>query len=334
MRAFRLILLLLAFAPASPAFAQQTTWQASLWGQPRAFTYHLEQLSKLVRVKTGGSFVIELNYGGLSKPRQNLEGISEGKFELAQFCAGYHPEKNRLITVLELPFLGVETLSQEAEVSRSIYAHPAVVTEMAKWNATILMPTPLPQYNLVGRGPTPQSAAWFQGKRIRATGGIGRLFERLGAVAVSLTAIETRKAFESGDIDAVAFAPHAHFSFDTISLAEWWTSNLNPGTVNCPVVVNSDALASLSPEHRKALEDAAELSIQQYLVNYADLLGKWSVVLEVLEKDVVGIPADVAQTMRTDAQSQIIESWIDDMDQSGLPSRDLISLVRDTLGVQ
>ena len=40
---------------------------------------------------------------------------------MAQFCAGYHPDKNPSITVLELPFLGISTLEQEREVSMALY---------------------------------------------------------------------------------------------------------------------------------------------------------------------------------------------------------------------
>ena len=47
----------------------------------------------------------------------------------------------------------------------------------------------------------------------------------------------------------MAFAPHAHLSFRTIDIGTWWTSNLNPGSVNCPVVANSDALAALYADH-------------------------------------------------------------------------------------
>ena len=102
--------------------------------------------------KTGGEFTLNISYGGLSKNKENLDGISIGAFEMAQFCAGYHRDKNRAITVLELPFLGVNTLEEEVAVSHAVYDHPAVQDEMAQWNARILMTSPMPQYNLVGTG--------------------------------------------------------------------------------------------------------------------------------------------------------------------------------------
>ena len=138
----------LAFAFVGEAAA--TEWNVSVWGKRRAFTEHVEKIAELVSEKTNGEFTMNVSYGGLSKNRENLDGISIGAFEMAQFCAGYHRDKNRVITVLELPFLGVSTLEEEVAVSMAVYNHPAATEEMAEWNAKLLMTSPMPQYNLVG----------------------------------------------------------------------------------------------------------------------------------------------------------------------------------------
>ncbi|MEP4702410.1 MAG: hypothetical protein ABJZ79_14805, partial [Parasphingorhabdus sp.] len=67
------------------AEAAATEWNASVWGKRRAFTEHVEKLAELVSEKTGGEFTINVSYGGLSKPKENLDGISIGAFEMAQF---------------------------------------------------------------------------------------------------------------------------------------------------------------------------------------------------------------------------------------------------------
>lgn len=56
----------------------------------------------------------------------------------------------------------------------------------------------------------------------------------IGAVPTSMSATEVRQALDSGVVKAVSFAPHAHMSFGTIETGTWWTTNMNPGTVNCP----------------------------------------------------------------------------------------------------
>ena len=111
--------------------AAATEWNVSLWGKRRAFTEHVEKLAELVSEKTGGEFTLNISYGGLSNERENLDGISIGAFEMAQFCAGYHADKNPSITVLELPFLGVNDLDLERELSMELYQQPAVVEDLA-----------------------------------------------------------------------------------------------------------------------------------------------------------------------------------------------------------
>lgn len=94
---------ILALSVSFTAEAFAVEWNVSLWGKRRAFTENVEKLAELVKEKTGGEFTLNISYGGLSKNRENLDGISIGAFEMAQFCAGYHRDKNPSITVLELP---------------------------------------------------------------------------------------------------------------------------------------------------------------------------------------------------------------------------------------
>lgn len=311
--------------------AAATEWNVSVWGKRRAFTEHVEKLAELVSEKTGGEFTMNVSYGGLSKNRENLDGISIGAFEMAQFCAGYHRDKNRVVTVLELPFLGVENLEQEMAVSSAVYAHPAATEEMAQWNAKLLMTSPMPQYNLVGTGDARRTLADMQGMRVRATGGIGNAFKAVGAVPTSVTATEAYQAMEGGVVDTVAFAQHAHLSFGTINQADWWTANLNPGTVNCPVVVNIDAYDSLSDAHRDALDSSIPEALDHYLTNYANLLKRWDDVLAEKGVEKVVISDDVIAEFRAKAADPIRDAWIKDMEAQGLPGQELYDLVVKTL---
>ena len=311
--------------------AAATEWNVSVWGKRRAFTEHIEKIAELVSEKTDGAFTMNISYGGLSKNRENLDGISIGAFEMAQFCAGYHRDKNRVVTVLELPFLGVENLDQEVAVSAAVYNHPAAAEEMAQWNAKLVMTSPMPQYNLVGTGEPRDDLADFEGMRVRATGGIGNAFSAVGAVPTSVTATEAYQAMESGVVDTVAFAQHAHLSFGTINQADWWTANLNPGTVNCPVVVNIDAYESLSDDHRAALDSSVPEALDHYLANYAELLAKWDTVLAEKGVAKVVIADDVIAEFRARAADPIRDQWIADMEAQGLPGQELYDLVVKTL---
>jgi TRAP-type C4-dicarboxylate transport system substrate-binding protein len=325
----RLVVVALAASFASETYASE--WNVSVWGKRRAFTEHVEKLAELVSAKTNGEFTMNVSYGGLSKNKENLDGISIGAFEMAQFCAGYHRDKNRVVTVLELPFLGVENLAQEVAVSAAVYAHPAATEEMSQWNAKLLMTSPMPQYNLVGTGDPRDTLADFEGMRVRATGGLGKAFAAVGGVPTSVTATEAYQAMESGVVDTVAFAQHAHLSFGTINQADWWTANLNPGTVNCPVVVNIDAYDSLPDAHREALDSSIPAALDHYLANYADLLARWDTVLAEKGVKKVEIADSVIAEFRAKAADPIRDAWISDMEAQGLPGQELYDLVVKTL---
>ncbi|CUH86143.1 C4-dicarboxylate-binding periplasmic protein precursor [Phaeobacter sp. CECT 5382] len=311
--------------------AAATEWNVSVWGKRRAFTEHVEKLAELVSAKTNGDFTLNISYGGLSKNKENLDGISIGAFEMAQFCAGYHRDKNPSITVLELPFLGVNTLEEEVAVSHAVYAHPAAQKDLARWNAKLLMTSPMPQYNIVGTGEPRDAVAEFKDMRVRATGGIGKAFSAVGAVPTSVTATEAYNAMESGVVDTVAFAQHAHLAFGTINRAEWWTANLNPGTVNCPVVVNTDAYDALSDAERAALDSSVDEAIAHYLDNYGALLAKWDTVLEEKGVTKVMLPEEELASFRATAADPIREQWIKDMEAQGIPGQELYDLVMKTL---
>ncbi|MDA9944097.1 TRAP transporter substrate-binding protein DctP [Paracoccaceae bacterium] len=325
----KLFVFAIAGALATETLAEE--WNVSVWGKRRAFTEHVHKLGELLEQKTNGEFTLNISYGGLSKNRENLDGISIGAFEMAQFCAGYHADKNRVVTVLELPFLGVENLAQEVAVSAAVYAHPAAAEEMAQWNAKLLMTSPMPQYNLVGTGEPRTTLSDFEGMRVRATGGLGKAFAAAGSVPTSVTATEAYQAMESGLVDTVAFAQHAHLSFGTINQADWWTANLNPGTVNCPVVVNIDAYESLSDAHREALDGSVQEALDHYVANYGELLVKWDSVLAEKGVTKVEISADVIDAFRAKAADPIRDTWIADMEAQGLPGQELYDLVMSTL---
>lgn len=308
-------------------------WNVSLWGKRRAFTEHVEKLAELVKEKTNGEFTLNISYGGLSKNRENLDGISIGAFEMAQFCAGYHRDKNPSITVLELPFLGVSTLEEERKISQMVYEHPAVKKDLARWNATLLMPSPLPQYNILGVGDAPSGLADFEGLTVRATGGIGKAMQALGAAPTSMTASEVRQALDSGVVKAVAFAPHAHMSFGTVEAGKWWTTNLNPGSVNCPVVVNTDALNGLSDAHREALLGSVDESLDYYIEFYENKTMKaWGPKLDEKGIQRITFSDEAVADLKEKVAGPAMEAWIKENSARGLPAKELVDLVRSNVG--
>ncbi len=287
-----------------------TEWNVSLWGKRRAFTENVEKLAELVEKKTNGDFKLKISYGGLSKAKENLDGISFGAFEMAQFCSFYHNDKNPTITVTELPFSKDVTLARVAEIYKKVHEHPIVKKDLARWNATLLMPTPLPQYNLVSKTDVLKSLSDLKGMRVRGPGGIMGVLGKLGAVKTGVPFSEVRQSMDSGVIDAATFAPHAHLATKTFKVGKWASTNLNLGSANCPVVVNTDALNALSAKNRDALLGSVDEAIAFYVDNYNNnTTGKYEQA--VTEAGLTRVTFNAAQTAELNKlAASVREDWV------------------------
>lgn len=287
-----------------------TEWNVSLWGKRRAFTEHVEKLAELVDKKTKGDFKLNISYGGLSKSRENLDGISIGAFEMAQFCSFYHKQKNPTITVTELPFSRNVSLTRTAEIYQAVYKHPVVAKDLARWNATLLMPSPMPQYNIVSKSEPINNLSDFKGLRVRGPGGIMGVLGQLGAIKTSVPFSEVRQSMDSGVIDAASFAPHAHLATKSYKVGKWATSNLNLGSANCPVVVNSDALAALKPAHKQALLGSIDEAMAHYVKNYNENTTK-KYEQAIKDQGLTQITFSTEQTKELNELSKSVrEDWI------------------------
>ncbi len=299
-----------------------TEWNVSTWGKRRAFTENLEKLAELVDQKTKGDFKLNISYGGLSKAKENLDGISIGAFEMAQTCAFYHSKKNPTITVAELPFSRDVTLTRMTEIYQELFTHPLVVKDLARWNATLLMPTPMPQYNIVSKSDPLKQLADFSGLRVRGPGGIMGVLAKLGAVKTGVPFTEVRQSMDSGVIDAASFAPHAHVATNTYKVGQWATTNLNLGTANCPVIVNTDALNALSPEHKAALLGSVDEALAHYVENYNNnAVEKYEAAVKEAGLAQVTFSSEQTAELNTLAES-VRQEWVkengSDFDAQGL----------------
>ena len=269
----------LALAVAAPfAAAAQTvegpevSWSLSMWGNPRALSAGMEAMIDEVEAQTGGNFQIEIFYGGqLSGARENLDGLQLNAFEGAAICNFYHPGKNPAWMVFSLPFLPLGDPAVDRYVRSRMMEHPAIVADMAAWNAIPYVSGLLPQYEILGRGDAPTELSDWEGLRVRAGGGLGEAMEALGAVRQSLPAGETSVAFQRGAIDAAAFPyTYAHVSFGIDQEADWFTSNLTPGTSECGWVFNLEAYNALPPQYQELLMDLRDMVMEVEQAAYAE----------------------------------------------------------------
>ncbi len=247
-------------------------WKISMWGNPRALSAGMEEMAAKAAEATDGNFEIKIFYGGqLSGSRENLDGLKLNAFEGAAICNFYHPGKNPAWMVFSLPFLPLGDPEVDRYVRSKMFEHPAIVADMERWNAVPYVSGLLPQYEILGKGKPPADLADWSGMRVRAGGGLGSAMEKLGAVKQTLPAGETSTAFQRGALDAAAFPfTYAHVSFKISDEAEWFTSNLTPGTSECGWVFNKTAYDALPPQYQEFLVSQRDMVMKSTQAAYAE----------------------------------------------------------------
>ena len=114
----------------------------------------------------------------------------------------------------------------------------------------------LPQYEYMGKGPIPKSVKDFSGKRLRALGGMGSAAKLIGATPSTMPASETYTALQRGTVDAIGFPYSYTFAaYKLDEVADWVTTNMKLGTVNCPTVFNIKHYEALPDSYKQLLED-------------------------------------------------------------------------------
>ena len=323
-------------APISPAEAQmvdgpKVTWRVSLWGKRRAFTESLEFINKTVKERTGGKFDFKLYYGEqLSKSKENLDSIAVGAVDAALVCQSYHPGKLPAANVLDMPFLPITNFDVQYEVSKTIFDHPAVKKDFAKWKAIIFAINVLPQYEYMGKGKPPARLADFKGMRLRALGGMGRSAKKIGAVPTTMTASETYTALQRGTVDAIGFPYTYTFSaYKLDEIADWVTVNMKLGTVNCPIVANKDSWDRLPKQYQDLLNSlkrpAVEYQSAAYQKKDIENVAKWQKSMKMIT-----IPENEMAAFRKQAGKPIWDEWVAENSKAVPEAQELLDLLLKT----
>ena len=302
-------------------------WDVSLWGKPRAGTVVADALAERIEASTGGNWRMVLHYGeALSKARENLDGLAIDAFEAAMFCNFYHPRKNPALMVLTLPFLPMNDWQDNRRVREAVYAHAAVVKELKRWNAVAYTSSFLPQYEFLGRGEAPVKLADWKGLTVRAGGGLGQAMQRLGATPASSSATEVYTGVQQGTMDAASFPfTYSHVAYRIHEVADWFTSNLSPGTADCPLAFSATAYAALPTQYRQLLEDVKEDVIAAQIQAYVDVDQVNLPLLKETLQEVRYLPEQLAR-FQQEASRPVIEDWIED-NQGRFDARDLVRTV-------
>jgi TRAP-type C4-dicarboxylate transport system substrate-binding protein len=317
---------------ASPAKVEgpKVKWDLSTYGNPRSSTHSQAAFSRLVSEATNGNFQIEVHYGGgLAPEREIVDGLKIGAYQMGYVAAPFHPGKTPAWLVLELPGLPYESMEHLLKVTLAVYEHPAMVDEMARWNAYHMVPSILPFYELIGRGEPVKNLADLKGKRVRALGGTGAALRKVGVVPTSVVTPEIYGGFDRGLLDGAAVGLAFLTAYKLQEVTHWYSNNLRIGTAAAGNPVNRQAFDALPPQYKKLLKDmVVPASLDQIAVTRADDAKTIETARAKGMKEVVFTRADLEEFRRVAGQP-VWEEWVAEWTPKGVPARALLDHLLD-----
>ncbi|MFO1188311.1 MAG: TRAP transporter substrate-binding protein DctP [Alphaproteobacteria bacterium] len=322
-----LVLGLAGGANAAQVNGPKVQWNFSMWGTPRAATVGFEHLAKLVSEATDGNFTIKIHYGGaLSEPKENLDGVAIGAFEMSLVATGFVPGKLPVADGCALPMLPTPTVHHTRVVRETFYKHPDPNRELTGWQSVLIMPMPFGANEFAGKGEPPLTLDGWKGKRVRALSGDAKAMKALGAVPQNLPTPEAYGALERGLLDAASSGYYSIQAFRWHELTDWYTTNMALSSAMSVVPATKKAYDALPPQYKKLLMDKVPASLDAWEKAYtdADLAA-----LEVFKKKGMrGITYSPADLAKLDAAARPIwNEWVADVTKKGYKGKELLDLM-------
>ncbi|MFC1980949.1 TRAP transporter substrate-binding protein DctP [Chloroflexota bacterium] len=239
---------------------QQIKWHASTWGSPRAWTEPIEYWINEVESRSGGRIKITLHYGEeLAPKKETLDALAAGAFEMGGVVSAFVPGKIRLHTVFDLPGMPPPIIRHQAEAIIALCEHPAVAKELAeRGNAKFLLPAASGTQEIMGKKQI-ASITDFQGVKVRASGGLAKVMESVGAVPVMMGGPEMFDYLDKGLVDIIVTAWTFGFhSYGLYEASEYATTGFAMTSLLGMWPVNLQAWEALPPDIQKIMLDVRE----------------------------------------------------------------------------
>src|SRR5574341_2172319 len=313
---------------AALAEAQQASWKAALFGPPRAVTMPLDWFARQVSAKTGGQVKIELVYGeALAKATEMPDGLRAGAFEIGFLCASYYPGKFPLWTVLDLPMFTPDDITVQGRLQMAVAEHPAVLDEFKRWNVKLLVPVPLPQYQIMGKRRIARVED-FKGVRIRVSGLMAQVLEEYGAVKSLVPAPEVFPSLERGVVDAVTFpSTYTFVSYRIHEISKYFIDKISLGTQPCFYGASQSAWNKLSPQQQKVMLELREGTLAEFVKAYRAADEKNYVDFKTRGLEIINFPPAERAKLAANA-GKFWKAWVEDMQKKGLRGKEVFEFTQ------
>jgi TRAP-type C4-dicarboxylate transport system substrate-binding protein len=312
---------LMGAASLSTLAAQDTTWHVQIWGPKRASTLGIEWYAQEVAAKTGGRMKMEVVHGK-GGPADSADVLKSGAAEGAYFCAQYYADKMPLSTVIDLPMFTPADLKALGRVELALAEQPAIDAELKQWNTKMLLPTPMPQYQMMGTRRVAKISD-LQGAKVRISGEMGKILSEYGATASVTPSDKSAEALRAGTLDLVALPyPYSFASFKIDDASKYVTDKISLGAPLCYLGVSRKAWDALPQDVQKVMLEVRPGIVSRHAGAYgpedaASIAGFKAKNIEFVDFN----PVDRARLLARSIK--VWQAWVEEREKHGLKGREV-----------
>ena len=262
--------------------------------------------------------------GALTKPGETLEAIEVGLADAGAVIYPYYPGKLPLGNfTYAVPFgPGNPTTILEASVAM-FDSVPGLKQEVENYNLVFLMPSVIDTYNLTSKEPIVNFED-FDGIKIASIGSYHpRILESAGAPAIAMPVGERYQALQTGVIEAEFLPWDVSFAYKYHDFNKHITWVDMGSAMPVGLGINRDIWDSLPADLQQLMIDVADEAV---VYNATLILERRNEALK--EWEALGIirheMPDEERTKWANALDDIPGNWIAEMEDKGLPGRDVM----------
>ncbi len=262
--------------------------------------------------------------GALTKAGETLEAVEVGLADAGMVALPYYPGKLPLGNwTYAVPF-GPGDPYMILEAAQRLYEEvPALREEIENYNIVFLVPSVIDTYNLTSKEPI-VTFEDFEGIKIASIGSYHpKILQGAGATAIAMPVADRYQALQTGVIEA-EFLPwdisHAYKYHDFNKHITWVDMG---AAMPVGLGINKDTWDSLPDDLQQLMLEVADEAVQ---LNASLIVERRNAALAEWEE--LGITrhdmADEDRAQWADALSDIPGDWIKEMEDKGLPGREVM----------
>ena len=262
--------------------------------------------------------------GALTKPGETLEAIEVGLADAGAVIYPYYPGKLPLGNFTYAVPFGPGDPNVILDATIQVFEEvPGLRQEVENYNLVFLMPSVIDTYNLTSKEPIVNFED-FDGIKIASIGSYHpRILESAGATAIAMPVGERYQALQTGVIEA-EFLPwdisHAYKYHDFNKHITWVDMG---AAMPVGLGINRDVWDSLPADLQQLMKDVADEAVD---LNASLILERRNIAID--DWEALGITRhdmpDEERTKWANALEDIPGNWIGEMEDKGLPGRDVM----------